>query len=110
MIYSKTKDDFDKGYNKALAMLQSRDQRHAKHESSFQDFAEQKDSYVSYILCKKKGIREIHSSSLSITSHASILVHLNDWSKQGNHYSEKPHTLVKDLFIHQDIHIIRWNQ
>ena len=43
-------------------------------------------------------------------NHASILVHLNDGSKQGNDYYEKPHTLVNDLFICQQKHVVKWNQ
>ena len=37
-------------------------------------------------------------------------VHLNDSSKQGNNYFEKPHTLVKDLLIRQQKHVVKWNQ
>ena len=97
IIYSETKDGFDKGHEKAfLDMLQSRDQRHAKHESSLRELADQKHSYASYILCKINGTRGKHGSSISETNHASILVHLNDGSKLGNGYYEKPHTLVKN--------------
>ena len=110
MIYSKTKEGFDSGYKVALDMLQNRDQRYAKYESSLHEFVEKKDSYASYILCKKKGTRGKHGSSISETNHASILCHLNDGSKQGNHYYEKPYTLVKDLFIRQQNHIVKWNQ
>ena len=39
-----------------------------------------KDSYASYILCKKKRMRGKHGSSILETNHASILVNLNDGS------------------------------
>ena len=110
MIFSKTKDGFDGGFDKAINVIRSKEQQHAAHESALYEFADQKDSYASYILCKKKGTRGKHGSSISKTNHASILVHLNDGVKNGNHYYEKPHTLVKDLFIRQEKHIIRWNQ
>ena len=110
MIYSKTKEGFDKGYESALNVLKNRDNRYARHESSLREFEELKNTYASYILCKKKGTRGKHGSSISETNHASILVHLNDGVKQGNHYYEKPHTLVKDLFLRQEKHVIRWNQ
>ena len=110
MIFSKTKDGFDGGFDKAINVIRSKEQQHAAHESALYEFADQKDSYASYILCKKKGTRGKHGSSISETNHASILVHLNDGVKNGNHYYEKPHTLVKDLFIRQEKHIIRWNQ
>ena len=81
MIYSKIKEGFDSGYKAALDMMQNRDQRHARNETSLHEFAENKDSYALYILCKKKGTRGKHGSSISETNHASILVHLNDGSK-----------------------------
>ena len=54
MIYSKTKDGFDEAFNKAMEMVKTREQRYAKHESSLREFENMKDSYASYILCKKK--------------------------------------------------------
>ena len=93
-----------------LFRSKTREQRYAKHESSLREFENMKDSYASYILCKKKGTRGKHGSSILETNHASILVHLNDGSKQGNNYYEKPHTLVKDLFIRQQKHVVTWNQ
>ena len=59
---------------------------------------------------QKKGTRGKHGSSISEINHASILVHLNDGSKQGNHYCKKTYLLVKDLFVRQEKHIINWNQ
>ena len=59
---------------------------------------------------QEKGTRGKHGSSIPETNHSSILVHLNDRSKQGNHYYFKPHTLVKDLFLRQEKHIVKWNQ
>ena len=99
MIYSNTKQGFDENYEKAMDLLQKRDQRNAKHKTSLQEFERQKESYATYILCKKKGTRGKHGSSISEMNHSSILAHLNNGLKNGNHYMEKPHTLVKDLFI-----------
>ena len=91
-------------------MLKGRDNRYAKHESPLRKFEEQKHTYVSYILYKKKDTHRKHRYSILGTNHASILVHLNSGSKQGKNYYEKPHTLVKDLFLHKEKHIIKWNQ
>ena len=63
-----------------------------------------------YILCKKNGTRGKHGSSISNMNNSSILIHLNDGFKNGDHYSKKTHTLVKDLFLQQEKHIIKWNQ
>ena len=35
---------------------------------------------------------------------------MNDGVKNGNLYCEKPQTLVKDLFLRQEKHVIKWNQ
>ena len=83
---------------------------HAKDETAVREFESDKNPYASYILRTKKGTRGKHGSSISEINHSSILVHLNEGMKHGNHYSEKPHTLVKDLFVRQEKHIIRWNQ
>ena len=95
---------------KALELLSLRDKRHAKHETALREFESDKNSYASYILRTKKGTRGRHGSNISKINHSSILVHLNEGLKHGNHYSEKTHTLVKDLFVRQEKHIIRWNQ
>ena len=50
MSDAKTKDGFDEGYKSALELLQNRDQRYRNNERSLHEFAEQKDSYASYIL------------------------------------------------------------
>ena len=110
MIFSKTKEHFDENYHKAMELLQSRDKRKMKHESSLREFESQKETYATYILCKKRGTRGKHGSSISESNHSSILVYLNDGIKNGNLYCEKPQTLVKDLFMRQDKHVIKWNQ
>ena len=110
MIYSNTKQGFEDNFKKGMELLQNRDHRNVKHESLLQEFESQKESYATYILSKKKGTRGKHGSSISEMNHSSILAHLNDGLKNGNHYSEKPHTLVKDLFIRQENHIVKWNQ
>ncbi len=53
MIYSKTKDEFDENYNKAMELLHTAYHRHVRHVSSYGEFVDQKDSYASYILYKK---------------------------------------------------------
>ena len=105
MIYSNTKQGFEDNHKKAMELLQKRDQRNVKHESLLQEFEKQKDSYATYILSKKKGSRGKYGSSISEMNHSSILAHLNDGLKNGNHYSEKPHTMVKDLFLRKKNHI-----
>ena len=61
MIYSKTKEGFDSGYKAALDMIQNRDQQYAKYEKSLHEFAENKDTYATYILCKKRNKRKAWS-------------------------------------------------
>ena len=60
MIFSKTKEQFDKNYHKAMELLQSRDKRKMKHESSLREYESQKATYATYILCKKRGTRGKH--------------------------------------------------
>ena len=40
-------------------MIQNRDQRHAKYETSLHEFVENKDTYALYILFKKGDERKI---------------------------------------------------
>ena len=54
MIYSKTKEGFDDNYNKGMELLIQREKRQMRHESSLREFESQKESYASYILCKKR--------------------------------------------------------
>ena len=110
MIYSNTKQGFEDNFKKGMELLQKRDHQNVKCESLLQEFESQKESYAAYILSKKKGTRGKHGSSILEMNHSSILAHLNDGLKNGNHYSEKLHTLVKDLFIRQENHIVKWNQ
>ena len=98
MIFAKTKERFDEHYKQAMDLLENREKRQMKHETCLREFESMKETYATYILCKKKGTRGKHGSSISESNHSSILVHLNDGIKNGNLYCEKPQTLVKDLF------------
>ena len=99
MIFSKTKDQFNKHYDKSKNLLQNRGKRQMKHESSLREFESFKETYVAYILCKKRGTRGKHVSSISKSNHSSILVHLNKGVKNGNLYYGKPQALVQELFF-----------
>ena len=61
-----------------------------KHETSLREFESMKDTYATSILCKKRGTRGKHGSSISKSNYSSILVHLNDGVKKGNLDCEKP--------------------
>ena len=101
MIFSKTKEGFDKHYyDQATKLLQNREKRQMKHEIYLREFETLKETDATYILYfKKKGTRGKHDSSISESNHSSILVHLNDGVKNSNLYCEIPQTLVKDLFL-----------
>ena len=101
---------FDVAYSKAMAMLQNAVNRNGKAEDELKSFKEEKATYASYILCKKRGTRGKHGSSLAESNHSSVLVFLNDGEKKINTYCEEPHTLVKDLFQRQKCHINKWNE
>ena len=68
MIHSKSKSGFDEHYNKAMDLLCSREKRQMRYESSLREFESQKESYASYILCKKREPKEsMEQVSLKVT-------------------------------------------
>jgi hypothetical protein len=110
MCNATSEDVFEIAFSKAMAMLQNVVNRNGKAEDELKSFKEEKATYASYILCKKRGTRGKHGSSLAESNHSSVLVFLNDGEKKNNTYCEKPHTLVKDLFQRQKCHINKWNE
>ena len=46
MIFSKTKDQFNEHYDKAMNLLQNREKRQMKHKSSLRDFESLNDTYA----------------------------------------------------------------
>ena len=109
MVYSRTQALFEEAYNKAMSVLQQKESRNENVEENLRKFYNERSTYATYILSKKRGTRGCHGSSISESNHSSVLVHLNDGDKFGNTYCEKPHTLVKDLFFHEKKHINNWN-
>ena len=89
IIFSKTKEGFAKHYDHATKLLQSREKRQLNHETYLREFESLKETYATYILCKKKGTRGKHGSSILESNHSSIFVHLNDGMKNSNLYCEK---------------------
>ena len=82
-----------------MNLLQNREKRQMKHESSLREFERFKETHVAYILCKKRGTRGKHGSSISKSNHSSILVHLKNGVKNGNLHCEKPQALLQELFL-----------
>lgn len=109
MVYSRTQTLFEEAYNKAMNVLLQNELRNENLEENLRKFYNERSTYATYILSKKRGTRGCHGSSISESNHSSVLVHLNDGDKFGNTYCEKPHTLVKDLFYRQRTHINHWN-
>ena len=109
MCYSKTESQFDEAFTKAMSVLQDKPFRDENLEEQLRKFYNERTTYASHILSKKRGTRGCHGSSISESNHSSVLVHLNEGDKFGNSYCEKPHTLVKDLFFRQKKHINHWN-
>ena len=86
MCYSKTESQFEQAYNKAMKILQSKASRDENHEDQLRKFYNDRNTYTSYILSKKRGTKGCHGSSISESNHSSILVHLNEGDKHGNSY------------------------
>ena len=83
MIYSHTEEDFENCFRNAMTLLTSRDVRNLKLETTLQDFKNEKESYATFILCKQRGTRGKHGSSISEMNHSSVLkqgVHLYKFS------------------------------
>ena len=99
MGYSRTESQFEDSFSKARTILQEKQNRNEDLEEQLCKFYNERSTYASYILSKKRGTRGCNGSSISESNHSSVLVHLNEGDKFGNSYCEKPHTLVKDLFF-----------
>ena len=56
MIFSNTKEKFDEHYQQAINLLQNKEKRQMKHETSLREFENMKETYATYILCKKGGL------------------------------------------------------
>jgi hypothetical protein len=65
----------------------------------------ERDSYAVYVLKRRRGTRLEHGSSAGESNHLSVLNHLNVGIWNVNIYCENPHTLIKDLFQRQQVHI-----
>ena len=50
MIFSNTKEKFDEHYQQAINLLQNREKRQMKHETSLREFGNMKETYATYIL------------------------------------------------------------
>ena len=110
MINASSLDNFSKAYNNAMSILHNLPNRNVNAENELTNFMKEKDHYASFVLSKKRSTRGKHGSSISESNHSSVLVWLNDGDKYGNKYTEEPHTLVKDLFLRQQLFINKWNQ
>ena len=109
MCYSRTESQFEESFSKSMTILQEKQNCNKNLEEQLRKFYNDRSTYASYILNKKRGTCDCHGSSISESNHSSVLVYLNEGDKFGNSYCEKPHTLVKDLFFRQKKHINHWN-
>lgn len=109
MCHSSSEDYFNNSFRSAMEVLRNLNRRDGLAEKALCDFRDEKNSYAAYILSRKRCTRGKHGSSLAESNHSSVLVYLNEGGRKVNDYLEKPHTLVKDLFQRQTVHINNWN-
>ena len=91
-------------------MLQRMSRRDLELEKLFKICAQEKETYAQFRLDKIKGTRGLHGSSMSEKNHSSTLCFLNDGHTKNNKYCEQSITLVKDLFTHQQHHVVIMNK
>ena len=103
MINASSEEIFNRAYEGALSILVNLQQRSANAENELRRFRNEKEHYASFIIAKKRSTRGKHGSAISEINHSSMLCWLNDGDRQGNKYTEDPHTLVKDLFKQQEV-------
>lgn len=110
MCNAKSEEEHTRTFNAAMSVLQSRLNRTEKPEDELIKCRNERSSYAHYILSTVKGSKGRHGSSLAESNHSSVLIFLNDGERQLSVYKENPHTLVKDLFQRQAVHINKFNQ
>ena len=110
MINASSLEIFNKAYEDAFSILVNLPNRNANTENELTRFRDGKDHYASFIIAKKRLKRGNHSSTISEINHSRVICWLNDGDRQGNKYTEDPHTLVKDLSRRQEVRIKKYNQ